>query len=229
MSTALHVPPGTALVVMAKAPVPGLAKTRLIPALGAAGAARLAERFLDTTLNQAMAATAGTVTLSCAPSARHEGFARWAQLPRIELADQAEGDLGERMAAAFARAFGDTGGGRQTERVLLFGTDAPALDSRMLCAAAEGLRRRDAVFVPTFDGGYVLVGLTRLPRMRLAELFAPLPWSTSEVMALTRARLHALGIGFEELPAVADVDEPQDLVHLAHLGSAAPQKGSAAA
>jgi rSAM/selenodomain-associated transferase 1 len=202
------VPAGTALVVMAKAPRAGYAKTRLIPALGAARAARLAERFLQHTLEQALAATAAPVTLSCAPRADDPAFARWAAHERIVRRDQPGGDLGARMAAAFASAFG------QAERVLLFGTDAPALDAALLARAAHALQQRDAVFVPTLDGGYVLVGLARARRQHLAALFAPLPWSTPEVMRLTRERVAALGLAAAELEPLADVDEPADLARV---------------
>jgi hypothetical protein len=200
---------GVALVVMAKAPVPGLAKTRLAPALGAVGASRLAERFLAHTLQEALAARCGPVTLSCAPSARHAAFAPWATDPRLALEDQAEGDLGERMAAAFA------GGFARARAVLLFGTDAPALDAALLARAAAALAQHDAVFVPTLDGGYVLAGLARRAKPRAWDaLFRDMPWSTARVMPLTRERLAGLGARVLELPPLADVDEPADLVHV---------------
>lgn len=197
-----------ALVVMAKAPVPGLAKTRLVPALGAAGAARLAERFLAHTLHEALAAGLGPVVLSCAPAARHPAFAPWAAQPRLALQDQPAGDLGQRMAAAFERGFA------RAEAVLLFGTDAPALGSEQLAAAAAALHTHDAVFVPTHDGGYVLIGLARRAWPAAAALFEGMPWSTAEVMPRTRERLQALRMRTLELPCVADVDEPADLLHV---------------
>ncbi|MBL8341133.1 MAG: TIGR04282 family arsenosugar biosynthesis glycosyltransferase [Rubrivivax sp.] len=197
---------------MAKAPVPGLAKTRLVPALGAEGAARLAGRFLAHALREALAAGCGPVTLSCAPDARHPAFAPWAGDPRLRLEDQAAGDLGERMAAAFENAFA------RAPAVLLFGTDAPALDAALLVRAAAALKGKeapDAVFVPTPDGGYVLAGLARraLPRAWDA-LFRDMPWSTADVMRQTRQRLAGLGAHVLELPPLADVDEPADLVHV---------------
>lgn len=210
---AVHRP--TALVVMAKAPVPGLAKTRLAPALGAAGAARLAERFLSHALGEALAAGLGAVTLSCAPDARHAAFAAWARNPQLALETQADGDLGRRMAAAFESAF------RHAEAALLFGTDAPALDAALLARAAAALCEpggHDAVFVPTLDGGYVLVGLSRRAWRTWpqggAALFDDMPWSTSEVMPRTRERLQGLQARTLELPPLADVDEPPDLVHV---------------
>jgi rSAM/selenodomain-associated transferase 1 len=204
--------PAIALVVMAKAPVAGLAKTRLAPALGAEGAARLAQRFVQATLSAALEAGGepgiGPPTLSCAPTARHPAFAPWANDRRITLEDQAGGDLGQRMAAAFDRAF------ERAEAALLFGTDAPALDAAQLRRAAAALHRHDAVFVPTLDGGYVLVGLRRAPRPAWVALFDDMPWSTPQVMARTRERLARLGLRAAELPPLADIDGPADLAHV---------------
>lgn len=201
-------PLGCTVIVMAKAPEPGYAKTRLVPALGPAGAARLAARFLEHTLAQALAAHLGPVRLACAPSARHPAFARWQGHAGLALEDQAPGDLGQRMAHAFDSAL------LGSERALLIGTDAPALDAARLAAAAEALVSERPVFVPTFDGGYVLVGLTRGMRSLWPALFEAMPWSTREVMPTTRTRLAALGMEPFELAPVADVDEPADLVHV---------------
>ena len=192
------------VIVMAKAPVPGFAKTRLIPALGADGAAALALRLLDHAVEQALAANLGPVDLCCAPEHAQPGFAAQAKRAGLSLSSQVEGDLGARMTHALGRWLL---GGR---RVLLIGTDAPAVDAVMLRQAAQPLTDTDAVFVPALDGGYALVGLRR----PAPELFAEMLWSTSSVMAVTRARLLACGLQHVELPAVADIDEPTDLVHL---------------
>ena len=195
------------VIVMAKAPVPGFAKTRLIPALGAVGAAGLALRLLDHSVAQALAAQLGPVDLCCAPEHTHQGFAaQAAQAERagIGLSSQVEGDLGARMSHAFDRWL------PRGYRVLMIGTDAPAVDAALLRQAAHSLTETDAVFVPALDGGYALVGLRRAA----PQLFSEMLWSTASVMAVTRARLLASGLQHVELPAVADIDEPADLVHL---------------
>jgi uncharacterized protein len=192
------------IIVMAKAPVSGYAKTRLIPALGAPGAAALAECLLERTLDQALSTGLGTVDLCCAPDPSHRAFARHAGWHGIELSQQDEGDLGARMHGAFKRWFARTG------RALLIGTDAPALDAPLLRRAAAALDTADAVFVPTADGGYALVGL----RGAAPSLFAGMPWSTSAVMQRTRERLFAAGLKHVELPTLADIDEEADLKHL---------------
>lgn len=194
----------TAVVVFAKAPVPGLAKTRLAPALGPAGAAALAERMLRHTLAQATAAGIGPVELCAAPDAAHPTLRAAAAACGATLAEQGAGDLGLRMHRAFARHLA------RHDRALVIGTDAPALDAARLREAAQALRDHEVVFVPARDGGYALVGLRRAD----ARWFAGMRWSHARVMEDTRERLRAAGIGWAELAPVADIDEPADLAHL---------------
>lgn len=193
------------VIVMAKAPVAGYAKTRLIPALGAAGAARLAERMLQHALQQAVAADLGPVELCVAPDSHHPVITALAESMPLSLRVQGPGDLGTRMIRAFARALVPP-----TGFALLIGTDAPALDAAMLRSAAQALLTHDAVFVPAHDGGYALVGLRRLE----PALFDDMTWSVPTVMKRTRERLSALDMRHVELPPVADIDEPADLANL---------------
>lgn len=194
----------TAVIVMAKAPRPGLAKTRLIPALGADGAALLAARLLDHAVAQAVAAQLGPVQLFAAPDTFDPAFAALALRHGLHLHDQGEGDLGQRMQRAFAAVLADGA------PALMIGTDAPALDAPMLRAAQTALLDHDAVFVPAHDGGYALIGLHR----SAAWLFEGMPWSTAAVMATTRQRAAAAGWRIAELAPVHDIDEPADLIHL---------------
>ncbi len=196
------------LIVFAKAPVAGNAKTRLIPALGAAGAAALAERLLQHAVAACLAARANgespAVELCTTPDTRHPAFQRLARARGLVLSTQGEGDLGARMDRALTRALSTA------QAALLIGTDAPALDSPMLVQAAQALDQHDAVFVPALDGGYALVGLRR----PAPQLFHRMAWSTPQVMADTRERARQTGLRWTELPAVADIDLPADLVHL---------------
>ncbi len=195
------------LVVFAKAPVPGQAKTRLIPALGAEGAAALAQRLLEHAVAQGLAAGLRSVEVCVTPDASHPCFSRLPQRQSLVMAEQGPGDLGQRMHRALARRLA------QDPAVLLMGTDAPALDGAVLREAAQALHDHDAVFVPALDGGYALVGLRRVA----PELFMDMAWSTPRVMAATRERARAAGLRWAELPALGDVDVPGDLVHLRHL------------
>ena len=194
----------SAVIIMAKAPVAGLAKTRLIPALGAAGAAALAERMLAHAAQVAAEATPDTLEVCATPDAAHPAFDRLVRDYRLQLATQGDGDLGQRMHRAFVRVLA------LHDCAVMVGTDAPGLDTTCLRQALRVLAERDAVFVPALDGGYALIGL----RQPQACLFDGMAWSTADVMSNTRARMKATGLRWVELPPVHDVDEPADLVHL---------------
>lgn len=191
----------TRIMIFAKAPVPGRVKTRLIPALGAEGAAALAARMLEHTVTEASAAGL-TVELCGEPDP-----ATWYEGPPVLLSAQGGGDLGERLHRASERALG---GGP----ILLIGADCPALDRHRLRAAAEALERHDAVLHPAEDGGYVLLGLRRFH----ASLFDGIAWSTETAAAQTLARLVALGWAVDLRETLADVDEPTDLYSLSPAG-----------
>jgi hypothetical protein len=208
----------TPVIVFAKAPVPGAAKSRLAPALGAERAAALAARMLRHTLAQAVAAGVGPVELCAAPDTSHPALQDAAAYFGVALAAQGEGDLGQRMHRAFERHLADRPLAVQ-RGALLIGTDAPALDADVLRQAAAALQDYSAVFVPALDGGYALIGLQR-PDVRC---FAGMRWSHAAVMADTRDRLRAASVGWTELAPVADIDEPDDLVHLPP-GWLAPQR-----
>ncbi len=195
----------TRILIFAKAPVPGRVKTRLIPALGAAGAAQLARRMLENTLEQALDARIGPVELCASPAI---SATDWADNPLpygVESSDQGEGDLGERMARASQRAFA------RNERLLLIGTDCPDLSALHLRVAAAALDCHEAAIYPALDGGYTLLGL----RAYHPGLFVDMPWSTPAVAELTLARMRALEWRVWLGDALADIDEPADLVHLA--------------
>lgn len=190
----------TRIIVFAKAPVPGKVKTRLIPALGAQGAAQMARQMLGDTLTKVAAAGELRVELCASP---HPDDPAWIDvLPAwLDRSDQGEGDLGERLATASARAI------RNGDRVLLIGTDCPELDAARLRAAASQLDDHDAVLYPALDGGYVLLGLARWH----ASLFSDIAWSTNTVAAETEKRIHALGWSLYSGQPLRDVDEPSDL------------------
>ena len=183
----------TTIVIFAKQPVPGRVKTRLIPALGAKGAARLAAAMLDETIAEARA-TGLEVELCGDPDA-----SAWYRGEAIATA-QGDGDLGARLARAAKRVLRD-------EPVLLIGADCPALDRLRLAGAARSLEEHDAVLHPAADGGYVLLGLARFD----PSLFAGIAWSTNSVCAETIERVEALGWRLDLRETLADVDEPADL------------------
>ncbi len=189
------------ILIFAKAPVAGLAKTRLIPSLGAQGAAELARRMLAHTLEQALSAGVGPVELCVTPSPPDPAWQAFSAPASVTWSDQGDGDLGARMARAAQRS--DASG----EAVLLIGTDCPALDATQLRVAAQSLETFDAALVPSSDGGYVLLGLKRFH----ASLFKDIVWSTDTVARETLLRLQQLGCRVHIYPGVHDIDEPADL------------------
>jgi uncharacterized protein len=195
-----------AVAVLAKAPLPGFAKTRLVPVLGANGAAVLQARLIARAAATACSAGIGPVTLWVTPDEHHPALQEIAARLAVTLARQRDGDLGARMLAAIVAAHAP---------VLVIGADCPALSPDHLRKAADILRGgTDAVVIPAEDGGYALIGL------RTAEpaLFSDMRWSTPEVMAETRRRLDRLGMRWQEPVTLWDVDLPADLERLRRVG-----------
>jgi rSAM/selenodomain-associated transferase 1 len=200
--------PEAAIAVFAKAPVPGEVKTRLASVLGPDAAASLHAGLVRHALSTAVHARLGPVTLWCRPDASHSFFARCAEEFGVALAAQRGADLGERMRHAFEPAL--SGG----TPLIAIGADCPVLTARHLESAAAALRERDAVLVPAEDGGYVLLGLARA----LAPIFDGVAWGTAAVMAQTRERLATARATWTELPALWDVDRPDDYARLQREG-----------
>jgi rSAM/selenodomain-associated transferase 1 len=195
--------PRAAIGLLAKAPWPGLAKTRLIPALGATGAAALAHGFL---LDSAALVRASGIDaiLFVAPA---EAVAEVAAATGLPGRPQCEGDLGARISGAFADLFA-TG----AAPVLLIGADSPTLPIEHLRAAlALAAAHADAVVLgPAEDGGFWGIALSR----PVARLFDGIAWGTDAVLAETRAGADRLGLTVRLAPAWHDVDEPADLTRL---------------
>lgn len=191
------------VAILARAPIPGQAKTRLIPALGAEGAARLQRWLLQRTVAMALVVDVGPVSLWCAGDPSHQDFAICRAFGSIALHRQAEGDLGVRMLAAVAGSSTPAG-------TLVIGTDCPALSAAHLREAARALTDNDAVAIPAEDGGYVLIGMQK----SAPELFAGIDWGSDQVMFQTRQRLTTMGWQWSEPDLLWDVDLPQDLERL---------------
>jgi rSAM/selenodomain-associated transferase 1 len=196
---------GCRVIVFARAPRPGKAKTRLIPALGKAGAAALHRRLVMHSLDAATSAGLGPVELWCTPDTSHPFFRECRRRLGVGLHAQGEGDLGARMLRAFESALA------RSQGAILVGSDIPTLSAPYLRDADQALARGDdAVIGPAGDGGYVLIGLSRCD----PELFRDIPWGGPEVLAETRKRIAALSWRSSELPILWDVDRPKDLERL---------------
>jgi len=190
------------IAILAKAPIPGHCKTRLIPAIGARAAAALQERLTERALATAFAADTGPVTLWCDPDYMHPSFLSVVGQRRITLKAQPQGDLGARMLAAIAAGGGPT---------LVIGTDCPALTELHLRGAATALRDgSDVVLIPAEDGGYVLIGA----RTAYPSIFAGIAWGRPTVLAETHARIIDQRLVLSELPPLWDVDTEDDLARM---------------
>jgi len=196
------------VVVFARAPLPGRAKTRLIPALGAHGAARVHRQLVMRTLATVSSAAAtregAGVTLRVAPQVGHPLFERLRRAHGLRLRAQRGADLGQRMHHALAAEL------CACPAAVLVGSDCPGLRtddiSTALGALSDPAAGVDAVLGPALDGGYWLIGLRR-PAM---GLFQGVEWGSGHVAAQTRQRLRRLGWRWLELPARADLDRPAD-------------------
>jgi hypothetical protein len=181
------------LVLFARYPTAGACKTRLIPALGPAGAADLHRRLTERTMAVLRASRAPvTVAFTGASAAQ---FAAWLG-PDVGLVEQVEGDLTARLMACLDPA-----------PVIFFGADTPDLAPQHVEAAIAALERHDMVIGPAEDGGYYLIGM----RTALPELLTDMPWSTDQVLPETLARLARRGIAPVLLETLADCDRPEDL------------------
>ncbi|WP_081948891.1 TIGR04282 family arsenosugar biosynthesis glycosyltransferase [Litchfieldella xinjiangensis] len=193
------------LAILAKAPVPGRVKTRLIPHLGAQGATTLHEVLLRQTVAIAVEATTNVV-LWTALDHDHALFRELADTYRLTLRPQGGGDLGERMYQALAAMEGPG---------LVVGSDCPVLKPALLIRCHAALNQADAVFLPAEDGGYALVGMRR-PNY---QPFKGVDWGSEHVMTQTRRRTAELGWKLVCPEVVWDVDRHEDYRRLIKDGA----------
>ncbi len=191
------------LIVFTRYPEPGKTKTRMIPALGAEGAANLQRQLTEHTLKQVKKLQ----SIRSVSSEFHFAGGNQ-QLMRAWLGEnltyypQQTGDLGERMHSAFAQAFA-----AGINRVVTIGIDCPDIDEFLLTQAFELLKQKDLVLGSAEDGGYYLIGLSRL----IPELFVGIDWGSDRVLRQTTNIANKLGLEFDYLTALNDIDRPEDL------------------
>ncbi len=195
-------------MVFARAPIPGKCKTRLIPALGEDGAARLHASLVDQTLVRIRTLDNVNITLWCTPSTEDAFLQACAQRYGIALKAQSGHDLGSRMQHAFETTL------RSTPWAIILGTDCPDLQTSDVQQAIDAMRSGvDAVAGPAFDGGYYLLGLRRTS----ASLFREMPWGTENVWEITRNRMEQLGWNYTTTSWQHDLDRPEDLQNFPNL------------
>ncbi|WP_305043759.1 TIGR04282 family arsenosugar biosynthesis glycosyltransferase [Geoalkalibacter sp.] len=181
------------LGIFAKQPVPGQVKTRLCPPLSPEEAAALYAVSLEETVARM---TAGVWRMVIFYSGSRDYFSR--VFPGVPLLAQQGTDLGARLAAALSALL--AAGARAA---VLIGSDSPDLPLEHVEKAFAALAGHETVLAPAIDGGYVLIGESR----HHPDLFADIPWSTAEVLPLTRRRAHAAGIALHELAPWEDLDD----------------------
>jgi len=202
----------TPLVVMTKYPTPGHVKTRLAAEIGPERAAALYRAFLQDLAER-------LESIGCEIETWWAVWPPWAPFDDL-LGDartfpQEAGDLGARMVAACERVRPRPGGA-----VIVIGADMPHLPLARIHEARAALAGgADVVVGPAEDGGYYLIG-TRKP---VPWLFTDIPWGTREVLAATKARVRAAGLGLTELPCGWDVDDAPGLERLKRLVGERPR------
>lgn len=191
------------LIIFTRYPEAGKTKTRLIPVLGAEGAARLQRQMTEQKLaevDKLQFFYSLSVEVHFA-GGTEQLMQEWLGSNRV-YRQQSEGDIGCRMASAFQASF--VAG---VNAVVLIGTDCPDLNDQLIAEAFQALCQHDLVLGPALDGGYYLIGLRRL----VPELFTGIPWSTDEVLPQTLKIAQQLELAVAQLPLLSDVDRPEDL------------------
>ncbi|NEQ41189.1 MAG: glycosyltransferase [Okeania sp. SIO3I5] len=194
------------LIIFTRYPEPGKTKTRLIPALGAEGAASLQFQMTETTITKAQKLSN---MMSLLVEVRFAGgnlqlMKNWLGID-LKYQEQGTGDLGERIIRAFESAFE-----RGMKSVVVIGTDCPSLTTEIMLEAFAKLTESDVIIGPATDGGYYLIGLKKI----IPELFQGINWGTSEVLSKTVATAQNLNLVIDYLPELSDIDRPEDLENL---------------
>ena len=191
----------SALLVFTRAPIPGQTKTRLIPLLGAQGAAEFHQTVLQSTLAVANVSDFGTFEIWCATENDHPYIKQCELDYACAMKIQQGNDLGERMQHAIETTLaGNT-------FVVLIGSDCPAITTDILNKTYQHLSNgKDAVLGPASDGGYYLIGLKK-PN---SSIFQDIVWGEANVAERTRENFADLGLDYVELEELSDIDTPED-------------------
>ncbi|MBW2408981.1 MAG: TIGR04283 family arsenosugar biosynthesis glycosyltransferase [Deltaproteobacteria bacterium] len=196
------------LIIFTRYPEAGTTKTRMIPELGAEGAAELQRRMTEHIMSRAV----GLCDLHPIPvEVRYEGgseklMTEWLG-PGFSYCHQGSGDIGLRMGRAFTETFG-----QGCESVVIIGSDIPDISTKILQNAFEALGENDLVLGPAADGGYYLIGVQRETfRHWNPQLFSDIRWGTASVLPQTLHVARKLGLNYKLLATLRDVDRPEDL------------------
>ena len=197
------------LIIFSRYPEPGKTKTRMIPALGAEGAAELQRRLSEHTLKQARKLRQfREVEIAVYFAGGNINLMQDWLGDDVSYYAQAKGDLGDKMKSAFTDSFA-----RDKKRVVIIGIDCPSVDSNVLNSAFEALQDNDLVLGEAADGGYYLIGLRcrDVPWNVPTELFVNIEWGTNKVFTTTKNIAEKFDLPVAYLPILRDIDRPEDL------------------
>lgn len=189
------------IALLCRAPIPGFAKTRLIPHLGEMQTARLQEELILQAVCTALDAEVGPVELWCDPDESHPFFGKIIKKYPVRLTPQPPGDRGTRLHTSAAGALTTADG------VILMGVDCAVLQGYHLQEAATALARgNDVAIGPAEDGSFVLLALKHASD----QLFDGIPWGSPLVLARTQERISQLGWRCHTLETLWNVNTPDD-------------------
>ncbi|GBF82780.1 TIGR04282 family arsenosugar biosynthesis glycosyltransferase [Aphanothece sacrum] len=189
------------LIIFTRYPEPGKTKTRLIPALGAQGAANLQRQLTEHTVKEAKKLFPN-ITISIYYTGQNQQVMQDWLGDNLTYYTQANGDLGNRMKSAFTDSFN-----LGFSKVIIIGIDCPDLNITILQQAFSCLDNHDLVLGEAADGGYYLIGLKRV----IPEVFQNIPWGTSQVLSITKNIAKKINLSTYILPILSDIDRPEDL------------------
>ena len=191
------------LVVFARAPQLGRVKTRLASVVGDEAALSIYRGLAEQVMQQVCGDAEFVVTVACAPDSSVDDVREWlgAHAGGRHVEGQGTGDLGARMHGAMLRHFG-----RGARKVVIIGTDCPAVNAQVVRSAMEALDHADVVFGPALDGGYYLVGAA----MPVPQLFTDVPWSAANTLEVSLDRAARSGLRVQLLSLLADIDTAED-------------------
>ncbi len=204
------------ILLFTRFPEPGKSKTRLIPELGAAGAADL-QRAMTLSISKTLRELSTNHRLHTEihyTGGNKEKMQKWLGDSFI-YQKQYEGGLGLRMFKAMRSHLGSY------SSIMLTGSDCPAVDTTLLQNGLAALRENDIVLGPAFDGGYYLIGISgNIAEKDLKFLFTDINWGTADVLRQTIEKIQRLQLRYHLLKKLHDIDTPEDLRYFRHCSSA---------
>ena len=201
------------IIIFTRYPEPGTTKTRLIPALGAKGAARVQKRMTELIIKAVRMSSKELLPILSVyfTGASHQQMIDWLG-PDLSYHIQKGKDLGEKMMHAFQEAID-----RGAKQIVLIGSDCPDIDDYLIATALKKLETDHLVLGPSKDGGYYLIGMnSRLPLAKVSALLKDISWGTHDVIQKTLSLASQNGVKVSILKELHDIDLPRDLAYFDH-------------